>query len=249
MSHVFLNYSKYYDLLYKDKNYQSEVEFIISLIKKYHPEAKSILNLGCGTGEHDQFLAKAGYSVTGVDLSKDMLTIAKGKNPNNEYHLGDARNISIDKKFDVVVSLFHVLSYQTSNNDVYDFIGTISKHLKQDGIAIFDYWYGPAVLNLRPEKRTKKFESNELLITRHANTDMDYLNNIATVNFDIKVQNKSDNTTIQMHEKHPMRYFFSPELELFFSKYHFEQLAHLAWPSLDALPSEYSWASYSVIKK
>lgn len=249
MSQVFLDYSKYYDLLYKDKNYQSEVDFIIGLIKRHHPEAKTILNLGCGTGEHDLFLTQAGYSVTGVDLSQEMLAIAKNKNSNCHYLLGDAREFFIDKKFDVVVSLFHVLSYQTSNTDVNDFMKTISKHLKQDGVAIFDYWYGPAVLNLKPEKRTKNFESTELLITRHANTEMDYMNNVATVNFDIKVHNKISDSRIEMLEKHPMRYFFSPELELFYSQHGLKQTAHFSWPTLDILPSENSWAAYSVVKK
>jgi SAM-dependent methyltransferase len=249
MSSVFLDYSKYYDLLYKDKNYNSEVEFIIKLIKKFHPGAKTILNLGCGTGEHDKFLTEAGYSVTGIDLSEEMLSIAKKKNPRCNYYVADAREFFVDKKFDAVVSLFHVLSYQASNTDVFNFLGTISNHLEVNGIAIFDYWYGPAVLNLKPEKRTKKFESNDLLITRHANTDLNYRTNIATVNFDINVQDKNNNSSIEMHEKHPMRYFFSPELELFFSQFNFKQLAHFSWPSLDTPPSENSWASYSVVKK
>ena len=249
MSDVFLDYSKYYDLLYKDKDYKSEVDFIVGLIRKYHPTAKTILNLGCGTGQHDLFLANLGYEVTGVDFSKEMLTIAEKKNPTCDYFFGDARYFKVDKKFDVIISLFHVLSYQTTNNEVQSFLNTIYQQLEDDGVAIFDYWYGPAVLNLRPEKRTKNFESNELSISRHALTDMDYVANVATVNFNINVHDKLSDTFIEMNEKHPMRYFFSPELELFFMQNKFKQLAHHQWLKTLAPPSEDSWSAYSVIGK
>lgn len=249
MSNVFLDYSKYYDLLYKDKDYKSEVEFLITQIKKYNPKAKTILNLGCGTGQHDFYLRQSGYDVTGVDLSNDMLEIAKIKNPDCRYYHGDARSISINTKYDIVLSLFHVLSYQTSNSDVNLFFNTVSNQLNPNGVAIFDYWYGPAVLNLRPEKRTKFFESNELSITRVANTDIDYLSNVAYVNFNISVLNKFTKDSIQLNEKHPMRFFFTPELDLFLTLHKFKNLGHYAWPSSSSLPSETSWAAYSVISK
>ena len=80
MSKVFLDYSKYYDLIYKDKDYQREADFVISLIRRYCPGAKSILSLGCGTGNHDFLFSQSGYEVTGVDLSEEMIRIANIKN-------------------------------------------------------------------------------------------------------------------------------------------------------------------------
>ena len=249
MSQVFLDYSKYYDVLYKDKNYHAEVDFIVSLIRKHNPNAKTILNLGCGTGAHDIFLAEAGYDVVGVDLSQEMLNVARNKNPNCSYHLGDARNVNLNKKFDVVISLFHVLSYQTSNQDVLDFMKTISIHMNNEGCAIFDYWYGPTVLSVKPEKRTKNFESEELKVVRNAFTDVDYVKNVATVNYDINITDKKNGNVINLQEKHPMRYFFSPELEYINALTGFKTRAHHAWESLNAAPSENIWAAYSVLSK
>src|SRR3990172_5281821 len=74
---VFGKYSSYYNLLYKDEDYAGEVEYIHNLIQKHSPGAKSILDLGCGTGRHDLLLAEKGYSVTGVDQSEEMLAVAK----------------------------------------------------------------------------------------------------------------------------------------------------------------------------
>ena len=114
---VFGKYSSYYDLLYRDKDYEKEVEYVHRLIQKFSPGAKSILNLGCGTGQHDILLAEKGYSVTGVDLSEEMLCAAKAKILDNKangldvtFCQRDVRNLVLDQKFDAVVSLFHVMS-------------------------------------------------------------------------------------------------------------------------------------------
>ena len=74
---VFQRYAEYYDLLYRDKNYSKEVDYIDQLIKKYYPGSKTILDLGCGTGRHALYLAKKGYEVTGIDGAKGMIDVAK----------------------------------------------------------------------------------------------------------------------------------------------------------------------------
>lgn len=251
MSQVFLDYSKYYDVLYQDKDYQKEVDFIVGLIKEYHPDARTILNLGCGTGNHDFLLAKAGYQVTGIDLSEEMIDIAKTKNQGQDctFIHGDARSLDLGGMFDVVISLFHVLSYQTRNEDVHGFLSTVSTCMKPQGISIFDYWYGPAVLHMKPEKRYKEFDSQDLKVKRHASTEMDYVRNIATVHFDVTVKKKTEPAEIKLKEKHPMRYFFTPELELFYERLGLTHLKHAEWMTTNKDPSENSWAAYSLIKR
>ena len=56
---VFGNYSKYYNLLYKDKDYQGEVDFVAGLVAKHSQgKAKTVLDIGSGTGNHDLLLAQ-----------------------------------------------------------------------------------------------------------------------------------------------------------------------------------------------
>src|SRR5574344_624121 len=112
----FENYSKYYDLLYQDKDYSAESNYIDGLIKKYNLNAKTLFELGCGTGKHAKLLAQKGYKTFGIDLSESMLKQAKTLGVDCEF--GDVRNFRCDKKFDAVLSLFHVVSYQTSDEDV-----------------------------------------------------------------------------------------------------------------------------------
>ena len=73
------DYSLLYDVIYSKKNYKAETKFISQIIKKFHSPNVNILDIGCGTGEHTLELLKRGYRVTGIDLSNEMLKIAKKK--------------------------------------------------------------------------------------------------------------------------------------------------------------------------
>ena len=80
---VFGNYSKYYNLLYKEKNYQLETDYITDLINKYNSHVETILELGCGTGNHAEYLSRKGFNIHGGDRSEEMLNIAKIIEKNN----------------------------------------------------------------------------------------------------------------------------------------------------------------------
>ena len=67
---VFEKYAEYYDLLYEDKDYPAESNFIHTLIQEHFSTAESILDLGCGTGNHALALLNFGYRITGIDKSK-----------------------------------------------------------------------------------------------------------------------------------------------------------------------------------
>lgn len=214
---IFGDYSKYYNLLYKNKEYPKEVEYVNSLIKEHRPDAKTILDLGCGTGKHDEFLLKKGYSVCGVDTSEKMLSEARKLSPDEKLYFlqGDIRNLNIGKKFDVVISLFHVISYQTSNDDLKSTFETANNHLKNGGIFIFDCWYGPAVLTDRPVTRVKKLEDEEIKVLRIAEPVMHPNKNLVDVNYEVNIENKQTGHYEKLNETHTMRYLFKPEIEIF----------------------------------
>jgi SAM-dependent methyltransferase len=218
---VFDAYSQYYDLLYKGKNYVSETDYVDSLIQKYLPNASTILELGCGTGIHASKLAEKNYTVVGIDKSESMLLRAellKSKLPNYisqklSFSMGDIRTFEIEQKFDAVISLFHVISYMTSDNDLVEAIQTAKKHLNENGVFIFDCWHGPAVLYDRPVSRLKKFENETILINRNAKPKINLEKRIVDVNFDISIVNKVTGNKSNLNEVHVMRYLFSDELD------------------------------------
>ncbi len=236
---MFSDYAKYYDLLNRQKDYAQEVNYIISLINKYTPSANTLLELGCGTGLHAVHFAKKGYQLTGIDQSKDM--IARAEERQNDlpisianllkFDVGDIRTYSIDKQFDVAISLFHVISYQITNSDIIRSFKTSQKHLKKGGIFIFDCWYGPAVISEKPYTRNKIFEDNSIIVNRTATPNIYPTKNQVDVQFEIKITNKQSGKTDIIKEIHKMRYLFNPEIELLLAENNFKLIHSEEWLS------------------
>ena len=214
---VFGPYSRYYDLLYRDKDYLKEAAYINSLINKYLPGAGTILDLGCGTGRHAGELVRLGFQVHGVDLSREMLEKAMLINSgrNISFSEGDVRKVRLNKNFAVVTALFHVISYLTTNEDVLNTFKTAYKHLNDGGIFIFDCWYGPAVLSERPEVRVKRLEDDEIEITRISEPLMHENDTAVDVNYHVFIREKKNGSVEEIKETHRMRYFFIPEIFMF----------------------------------
>lgn len=252
---VFGNYSCYYDLLYSEKDYEHEAIFVDSIIKEYKPEAKTIIDLGCGTGRHDICLSE-NYSITGVDQSEKMLAYARKTAYSKEYakcsspiifHQGDIRKIQLGLKFDCAISLFHVMSYQTHNSDIFKTLKTVKKHLHLDGLFIFDFWYGPAVLSEKPSVRIKRMEDNNYKVVRLAEPVMHPNKNIVDVNYTAIITNKQTGISQEIKETHHMRYFFIPEIRIFLRQSGFEIVETAEWLTKSKLGFQ-SWNVYLVAK-
>lgn len=239
MSEVFSDYARYYDLLYKDKDYVGEAAYIHALIQKHRPSARTILNLGCGTGKHDACFVKLGYQVTGVDLSEMMLAQAHKRSiPGKlEFFQGDVRTVELGKTFDVVVSLFHVMSYQTKDNDVTAMLRTANHHLAPGGILIFDFWHGGGVLADPPVTRIKRLEDEAVKIVRIVEPVIHADRHVIDVNYQIIAMDKNSGRYSELHEMHAMRYFFLEELKLFLLQEGFQLRRSCAWMSDDPLES------------
>lgn len=245
---VFDKYSAYYDLLYEDKDYTTETEYIDMLIKQYHPNASSVLDLGCGTGKHAHLLSKKGYQVHGVDVSESMLDLAKQYiDQNTTFSLGDIRSIRLPEKFDVVISLFHVSSYQTSNQDLVQAITTAHEHLKPNGLYIFDCWYGPAVLTTLPEIRIKRMTSTNVSLLRIAEPVLDVNNNLVTVNYELIINDTLSNTIDTLNESHQMRYLFVPEIKLLLSQSGFNMVDYFEFKTGKPLSTD-TWNACFIAK-
>ena len=148
----------------------------------------------------------------------------------------------------MVISLFHVVSYQTTNEDLEEMFATASNHLREGGIFIFDFWYGPAVLSDRPVVRVKRM-SNELInVLRIAEPVMDPNENIVEVNYTMIVTDQNESKIAEIEEKHNMRYLFFPELQGFLKNTQMEVIDSHEWNSENSLSFE-SWIGVICSKK
>lgn len=212
---VFDKYARYYDLLYRDKDYRAEASYLHRLIQSHSPGAKTILNLGCGSGRHDEVLAELGYAVTGVDLSRPMLEAARKRAAGNsalEYLEGDVRTLRLGRPFDAVLSLFHVMSYQSSTDDLLAAFATAHAHLEPDGCFLFDCWHGPGVLTDPPSIRVKELEDADIAVTRIARPTMRPSENLVDVEYLMFIKDKRSGAISEMKETHRMRYLFELEV-------------------------------------
>src|SRR5262245_61803769 len=105
MSQIFgETYALAYDLLYRDKDYDGETELLGRVFHKYAAQpVRSILDLGCGTGNHALRLAAQGYRVVGIDRSAEMLDIANQKARDQltdvSFYQADVRNADLGQTF------------------------------------------------------------------------------------------------------------------------------------------------------
>ena len=250
---VFQKYSEYYDLLYKDKDYVGEADYMVRLVSAAAPGARSLLEFGSGTGKHGRLLADRGYDVHGVERSEGMVAIArqaaapKGKGSFASQQ-GDIRTVRVDRTFDVVLSLFHVVSYQTTNEDLKATFHNAARHLGPNGIFVFDVWHGPAVLTEQPTVRVKRVEDERTRLTRVAEPSIDTTASIVTVRYTMFAQSKADESVVSFDEEHFMRYLFPTEIDLLARDAGFtvERTEEFA---TSRAPSPHTWGVAYVLRK
>jgi len=248
----FKGYADFYDALYSDKDYGEECNFLEDIFKTFGlKEVKSILDLGCGTGSHTIPLANRGYHVTGVDASMDMITIARLKAAEKKKQITfvqqNIQNLNLKMKFDAIASMFAVMSYQTTQKEFDSVLGSVSSHLYPGGLFIFDLWYGPAVLKIRPEKRVKIVNSNGKRIVRKVNPTLDIQNHTQRDDYDL--YEYSGEKLIRTHKSsHLMRFFFDEELRDSLNKNDFEVLLMCPFMEPDKEIDETSW-NISVVSR
>jgi SAM-dependent methyltransferase len=134
--------ARYYDLIYSFKDYAGEARLIDEFIRSRRPNAKSLLDVACGTGAHMEHLLSA-YEIEGVDVNDDLLELCRVRNPNAVLHQGDMRNFDLAKSFDAVVNLFSSIGYMTSEQDLRRAVMTMARHLVPGGVLLVEPWLSP----------------------------------------------------------------------------------------------------------
>jgi SAM-dependent methyltransferase len=238
-------YSKYYDVLYIDKDYEKECDFIVEVFKRYSSfKPVKILDVGCGTGGHLIPLARRGYEAVGVDKSEWMIDIAKKKickyNLPARVLVADVLDFNLDEKFDACIAMFAVINYIVQTDDLIKAFKNIRGHLKPGALFIFDYWYGPAVLTIKPSSRVKVVEKDGIKLIRTVVPELDTFNHIQRSNYYL-IAIKDGVVVDETREVHVLRYLFPQELIHYLREAGFEVLKFCEFPYLDKPPSENTW--------
>jgi SAM-dependent methyltransferase len=111
--------------------------YIRHLIRQHKPKARTLLELACGTGAILKILAKS-YHVVGLDLSPQMLSIARKKLPHVRFYCKDMVSFDLGKKFDVVICVFDSINHVLKFTDWQKIFRNAAAHLESDGLFLFD---------------------------------------------------------------------------------------------------------------
>lgn len=244
---VFNAYSRYYDLLYRDKPYNGEAAYIHALLSRFGVPTGELLEFGSGTGKHGRLLADQGYTVHGIERSPDMVAAAQVSR-GFTCQLGDIATTRMGRTYDAVLSLFHVISYQVSDAQLQAVFASASAHLNPRGLFIFDVWYSPAVYAQRPVVRIKRMTDEQVEITRIAEPVIYPNENRVDVNYTIYSRELSTDGIHVLHETHPMRHFSLPEIDTVASIHGFERLAAEEF-STGKVPDETTWGVCVILKR
>jgi ubiquinone/menaquinone biosynthesis C-methylase UbiE len=137
---MFSKSAQWYDLLYSFKDYREEAAYIANLLNQMHPDARTILDVACGTAEHARHLSQ-NFKIDGIDLNEELVRIARLKNPNGRYACADMQDFDLSRKYDVIMCLFSSIGYVKTIANVQKALTCFKKHLNADGCMLVEPWF------------------------------------------------------------------------------------------------------------
>jgi len=127
-----------YDLIWAHKDYVYEVSHLENLFKRYARKVTSILDVGCGTGNHAKEFVTRGYNLVGIDLNAPMVKIASEKVGSADFLQADMRKFNLYQKFDAVLCLFSTFNYCCDYSTAELILKNFFDHLAEDGLLIVE---------------------------------------------------------------------------------------------------------------
>jgi SAM-dependent methyltransferase len=139
---MFVESSELYDAIYHFKNYARECEILRAVIAVAAPGARTILDVACGTGQHDRFL-KDHFTVDGIDLNESYLQAARAKNSAGRYTRADMTDFDLATTYDAVTCLFSAIGYVRTVDMMQRAVACMARHVKPSGVLIVEPWLTP----------------------------------------------------------------------------------------------------------
>jgi SAM-dependent methyltransferase len=173
---VYRRFARYYDLIYHGLvDYEGDVNFLERVFRRFRTAPKTILDLGCGTGNHALPMARRGYRVTGIDQSREMLALARKKaaslSTRPRFVHADMRSFHLGRKFDAAVCMFGAFGYVLPERDAVRSLRSVHAHLEPGGLYVFEFWQGsaarPAPFESWLDVRRKNLEIVRLEVARY----------------------------------------------------------------------------------
>jgi len=201
--------AEHYDTLYSGKDYAGEAGFIRQLLDR--EQAKTVLDVGCGTGSHMEVLEAFGFDCTGIDLSRDMISVA-GRKVKGDLYTSDMRGFSLGLKYDAVICMYAAFNHMLTVDDAYASLRCMREHIAK-GFLLIDL-HNPQSDGAKVEKRDG--------LERVMDWSLDRQNNVETTKMRYVVEGKT------VEDCRKMRIFSIEDMDEMLSRLGFRDFAAYA---------------------
>jgi len=208
-----------------------------------------ILDLGAGTGRLTFALAEAGHEVVGIDISDDMLAVARRKldaadeavKTRVSFVQADIREFELGRPFDLVIASYRIFNFLLSDNSRSRFLAKLHRHLSGGGRAIIDSW---GAFNddhrLRPAIQNRKMivnvEGSPFNVARTFKSNrVDHDSRIAEFTVSYEILDKEGKILKSRDESLELRWCLPDEMRALLIGHGFRVVAELG--GFDAMPA------------
>jgi len=206
-----------YDLIYSQlKDYPAEAAVVATKLEELMPGLRTILDVGCGTGEHARHLAGRGYSVDGIDIEPRFVEMARTKSTGT-FVCADMMTFDLGRTYDAVLCLFSSIGYVRTLDGVLAALQRFRAHLGSGGIVLVEPWFTPeAMADATVHVHTA--EGDGIRVARMSHTRIE--GRLSRLTFEYMVGRASG--IERASEVHELGLFTVPEMEQAFSESGFD---------------------------
>ena len=203
---MYQSFAAGYEKFSADNDYAAFADYYEEIFSKYNIKPSLVLDLGCGSGSLTDIMAKKGYDMIGVDISPEMLDMAREKNPEILYLNQDMREFELYGTVDAIYSSFDCINYITNKNDVKKIFKLVNNYLNYGGLFIFDINTVHKLKNVLGDN-TFVFDKDDVYLV----WQNEYYNKIATFYLDMFY--KTDGKYERFYEEHYERAYEADKIK------------------------------------
>ncbi len=249
--HVYAGrFAELYDQFYAQKPYQAEADLLRTLLRDHQGREpiRNLLELACGTGTNAVLMAESGFSVVATDISPDMLACARSKGSAVEFLQQDMVELDLPGcLFDAALCLFDSLGYLVTLSRVERVLQRVRRHLRVDGLFVFDVWHAAAMLRNFEPARVRTLHTTHGTIVRLSETELDVRDSLARVTYSI-FDPQADGSYRLYRETHTNRFFTCGELQALADTHGFDVVSLADGFQLDRPVGPETWHVAAVLR-